>query len=41
MEYVLLKTVGAVHLEAGGEWQINSPWMASQESVAVSMDERQ
>lgn len=40
LERDLLKTVGAVHLEAGGEWQINHPWMASQESVTVSVDER-
>jgi len=41
LECGLLKTVAAVHLEPGEEWQINHPWMASQKSVTVSKDERQ
>lgn len=36
-----LKTIGAVHLEAGGKWHINHSWVASQEPVTVSMDEGQ
>lgn len=39
LERDLLKTVGAVHLEADGDWQTNHPWMVSQESVIVSTDE--